>query len=356
MGSRHLGSQFGFYRKAILNIHFFATIMFSIIVGFIGFVFRTTYPLISITFIGVSISLPFLLLYWLFRQVCYIQSNPKRAFSGSLLYAVLLLSSLIILRKANIVSPFSSFIVMAFASAVSVFIFWPKLNNSPDSLAGTSKTYVRNIIVENFSYGKWVLLTAVFYGISTFLYQPIIAYFFSLSDAGFLKAMQNLILPLQQVITAFSLLFLPWLVKNKLASGPSFVFQKVNKLGILYLVLTGIYVVPLILFGCPIIHFIYASDQLVSYNWVLPFLCLVSLFTSLYSLSSMALRALERPDVIFQANVASAVFTLIFGIVLVKEYGFPGAIISITGSSFLLFIFVFIKHVSIARQNNQIKV
>ncbi len=162
--------------------------------------------------------------------------------------------------------------------------------------------------------------------------------------------MQNLVLPLQQTLTAFSLLFLPWLTKKKIENGSLLIFRRVNQLGILCLLITGVYLMLLIVFGHQILSFVYQSTQLDSYIWVLPFLCITTLFTTIYSVSSMTLRALERPDTIFRANVASALFTILVGIVLVKLYGFPGAIISIMGSSFVLLVVILLQYVDIFKR------
>ncbi len=350
LGSRHLGDRFYYYTKVILNIHFIVTVVFSLIVVIIGFAFHATNPLLSSTFYGLSIGLPFMLLYWLFRQVCYIQMNPTRAFWGSLLYAILLITFIICLKKINLISSFSSFIIMALASLLTVLAFWPRTKNSLHNQTFASRKQIQIIVKENYAYGKWVILTAIFYSISTFLYPPLIAYFLSLNETGLLKAMQNLVLPLQQTLTAFSLLFLPWLTRKKIESGTLLIFHRVNQLGILYLLITGVYLTLLIIFGDQILRLVYQSAQLDSYIWVLPFLCLTTLFTTIYSVSSITIRVLERPDAIFRANVASALFTVVVGISLVKLYGFPGAIISIMGSSFILLVVVLLQYFVICKQ------
>ncbi len=127
LGSRHLGKQFSSYTNTVLKIHFFATIAFSLVVLLISLAFHTVNPLLSSTFLGLSIGLPFMLLYWLFRQICYLQGNPQKAFWGSLLYAILLLICTLSLKRLNIVSSFSSYIVIALASLLTVIIFWPRI-------------------------------------------------------------------------------------------------------------------------------------------------------------------------------------------------------------------------------------
>ena len=349
LGVHHLGSTFRSYSNKLLIVHFLSTAIFSAFICVIAFSFQRTQPIIENSLVGVAISLPFMLFYWLYRQLCYLQSRPNIAFAGSFLYASLLIMLIVVFHKFNLLSPLNSFLIMGASSAASAFILWSTatkpLVNSKYIIEDT-----RNILKENFNYGKWVLLTSIFYCISTFLYPPLIAIFISLNDVGLLRAMQNLFQPLQQVLVALSLLFLPLLVRKKTKSGPLSIVKSVNQFGGVSLFISAAYLIILLLFGGTLLEFIYSSNEFVSGLWVLPYLGIITIMTTIYTMIVMALRALERPNIVFYANAASAIFTITVGYFLVKQYGFRGAITSMTISSFVLMLAVFFQYLVLIRK------
>ena len=256
---------------------------------------------------------------------------------------------IVVFRKFNLLSPLNAFLIMGVSSAVSAFILWSKVTK-PLVNSNYIVEDIRKILKENFNYGKWVLLTSIFYCISTFLYPPLIAIFISLDDVGLLKAMQNLFQPLQQVLVALSLLFLPLLIRKKTKSGPLSIVKSVNQLGVVSLFISVAYLIILLLFGGTLLEFIYSSNEFVKGLWVLPYLGIITIITTISTMIVMALRALERPNIVFYANVASALFTLTVGYFLVKQNGFRGAITSMTISSSILMLAVLFQYLVLVKK------
>jgi hypothetical protein len=75
--------------------------------------------------VAVGIGLPFLLLFWIARRMCYVVQDPKLAAGASGLYFVLLFGGMFALTAQGWVSPANTFLVMAGASlcvALAVFL------------------------------------------------------------------------------------------------------------------------------------------------------------------------------------------------------------------------------------------
>src|SRR5437016_10834230 len=58
---------------------------------------------------GATIAAPCVLLFWFARRACYVELSPSRALGGAMLYMPLLLSSIWVLRRLKLLSPFFRF-------------------------------------------------------------------------------------------------------------------------------------------------------------------------------------------------------------------------------------------------------
>src|SRR5437879_3260649 len=63
---------------------------------------------------------------------------------------------------------------------------------------------------KHWEYGRWALAVSVVTWIPYYMYYPLVSMFSGMAQAGQLRALMNLALPMEQSYTALSILFLPY--------------------------------------------------------------------------------------------------------------------------------------------------
>src|SRR5436305_8467196 len=96
---------------------------------------------------GATIAAPCVLLFWFARRACYVELSPSRALGGAMLYMPLLLSSIWVLRRLKLLSPFFAFAAMGVSALLaSAELLWrlnPRLGRDPPGpcLRGVSRRH-----------------------------------------------------------------------------------------------------------------------------------------------------------------------------------------------------------------------
>ena len=205
LGPSQYKQELARYLGINLWIHGGITFGLSVILGFIGVILYVmgNSRLVPSLF-GLSLALPFILLFWFFRRACYLKTSPELAFKGSIFYASLLILCFFGIWRGDWISPFNVFLIMALASAGVSLIFWSLLGirMKDVSLTGTSPG-LKVVLHQHWAYGKWVVGSSFVYWGAGAIYLPLIGVFAGIEEAGAFKAIQNLILPLGQTLTAF---------------------------------------------------------------------------------------------------------------------------------------------------------
>ena len=334
LGSNKYWSSLQTYTK--VNALFHLVFMGAVTVIGLTFLYLTRVIDLSlkIALIGMFVSSSPMLFYWFFRQSCYIRTQPTRAFYGSLLYSILLFISLITIRYFGQISPATAFYFMGISSFFASVIFWPDKR----SIRGTvlpNSNLIKKTINDQWVYGKWALGTSIAYSLSSNVYLIFVALYLGLSQAGILRATQNLILPLQQIIAASNILILPLLVRERSRSSKKSFINKSTVLSLIYFIGSLVYVLFLILFRKVILHIFYNSDIYDKYLWMIIGWGVILLLVSLISSITISLRAMERPKYVFIAYLVSSAFTITLGARIILNFQLPGVMVSMTLSYLL---------------------
>lgn len=327
------------YVSTIVWIYIFLSICFSLLFVLLKLIISNIKPELEASLMGIALFTPFMLLIWLFRQNFYMIENPKISFYGSFLYFLLVISGLLLLKLSNLVSPFSAFALMGTASLLSSIIFWPELPRYILSVKKVINSF-EEIRIHQWNYAKWVIGTAIFYSLSTLSYPLIIGFYLGLSEAGALRATQNLILPLQQILTALSYLFLPFIIRQKKDLIPSRFYKTLIAVFFTYNFVTLVYTLLLIFSSDWIFAFLFSGNKYIEYKWMIPFWVIYMILNSLIGIISISLRAFEKPQANFISNSISVVFTFSFGIFFVYKWSLFGVMLSMTLNSFIALIVV----------------
>lgn len=316
------------YLGTVVWIHIGITLILSSLLVVIGIILVTKGNLFAPAFLGLAIFVPAVLFFWFFRQVCYLRARPSLSLKGSLLYALLLFLGLIAAVRQNCLSLFTALFIIALVSVGASFTFWRQLNIRLSDLSWVKvKFTIKNILIEHWHYGKWVIGSAFTNWISLIIYLPLVGVFVGVAPAGAFKAMQNLFLPLHKVFEAGLLLLLPWLVQQRMVSSVGSLKRILHKFILVTLLISISYVIILILFKDVIIRFLYGTDYYFTFLWLFPWLGVVAIVESMSYGLCMGLRALQRPDAIFWAQLAGAMVTISIGIYLVIKLKLLGAVL-----------------------------
>jgi len=280
-------------------------------------------------------SVPFLLLLWLARRMCYVVQNPLIATQASASYSVLLLGGAFGLRQLGWLNPTTAFLWMACISLlVSVFILG-RLGVSFALFPAKNSISLRQLLNENGGYGRWLTLTTALSWISVQAQTFLAAGFLGLAGAGVLRAMQLPSLGMTQAIAATTLLILPSMSQD-LGRGNVARLRKKAILSTVFLATLAIlFVAGLFLFAGPLDRLLF-GQKYSSSAWLMPVLGLVPVFTGFSASLSLALRALRKSQFELLAYVLSATSALVSALLLMPRWGLAGAAASIVGSTAVL--------------------
>jgi len=313
----------------------------------IGMARITPHPELPAAIAGSALALPFLLLLWLVRRMCYVTHRPSMAVGGSLGYLVLILIGMFALRSGGWLGAFSVFLLMGGASMPSAFLMLRRLG----VLTNTARNDcpLKRVLRENWNYGRWLVAGTVLFSAASQTQTYIAAAVIGLSAAGILRAMQIPSLLMTQVITAVGLLVLP-------AMSFEYAHQRVTRFKqkalMTTLVLTAIsltYLVILAGFAGPIEHILYGGRFSAS-AWLIPVFGLIPVFTGFAMGFSMAVRASQRPHFDLVANGVSGPVGLVTALLFIRWWGLGGAALSMVAGFAAYATVFFYSFRSVARQ------
>jgi O-antigen/teichoic acid export membrane protein len=274
-----------------------------------------------------AVALPFFLLLWLARRMCYVVQKPSLAVSGSFAYLVTVVLGLYFLRDLRHISPFTVFLLMGVSSLLAAaIILWRLLSG----LNGTFQVALstRSVLKENWSYGRWLVGSAVLFALSTQTQTFLAAGLLGLSAAGIIRAMQIPALLVTQVTTAVGLLVLPAFSYDFGRGSTSRLRRKANLVSLGLAIGALCFAALLWLLAGRIERLLYGG-RYAGFAWLMPLLALMPVFTGLAMGYSMALRASQKPYFDLIANMFAAPVAIVSAVVFMHWWGIAGAVASL---------------------------
>lgn len=171
--------------------------------------------------------------------------------------------------------------------------------------------------------------------------MPLLSALGSLSQAGALRAMQNLIAPLQQLLTAFNRLWLPWAARQAQdrAGSPGLRSALLTISGLMTAAAV-VYAVLLVSSSELVSSFLYGQGAYDEYLWIIPYLSLAMVIGAVNNGLMLSLKALNRPDRVLFSQIVAALLTLSVGTLLVWRWGVLGVAIGSIVSSMAAGLFL----------------
>jgi O-antigen/teichoic acid export membrane protein len=286
-----------------------------------------------------GVGAPLILIFWLTRRMCYVVQNPLISAQGSALYLALLFAGILGLQRFGRLGPGTGFLLMGGAGTVaSVFIF-RRLGLPLSVLTANSSPSLRQVLSENWTYGRWLTLTTILSWVSLQAQTFLAAGILGLSTAGVLRAMQLPSLAMTQVIVATTLMLLPTLSAELGRGNLERLRQKAVLASVCLAGLGLVFAIGLFLTAGPVERLLFGG-RYASTAWLIPVLGLAPVFAGLSAGLSLALRTLGKSEFELLAYVLSSVASLGSALVLMPKWGLPGAVASIVGSTAFLAIAV----------------
>lgn len=274
-------------------------------------------------------SAPLLLLFWMLRGACYIESRAREAAQAGTGYLIATLSMLAIAAATGLLSPALTFVLMGCAALASSLLLIRNLSVEGGVL-GTG-TQSRRVLGDHWGYGRWAALSAAVLWTANSGYYLLAALFLGAENVGVMKAFLNLIAPVTLAATAIYQFSLPRLA-GLFDAGHSKEALRAS-LGTIGIVLgtSSLFALLLIALRKSILTFIY-GDFYAQFDNMIMLLALILLLQLAANGLMFIFRAQLQPRRCFLPAAGGAVFTLLVGSQLILRYELNGVWIAMAGT------------------------
>jgi O-antigen/teichoic acid export membrane protein len=281
--------------------------------------------------LSLSVAVPGVLLLWLFRRACYLMDTPEAAVQGSLLYALLVGMSLVVVARAAWAGPAAVFLVMATSSLLVSFTGAARLGLGRRELSWrNARAGLRPAAREHWEYGRWLLGRTAAYWAASSLYLPLVGVLAGLPAVAAYRAADNLTQPMGQSLTAVTLYLLPWMSRQRVEHGAARLRAIAVRVSTAAALSTAVYVLAVLAAGPGLLDFLYGGKAYSTSFRLMPLLGAALIFRAFGDTGlGMAARAFGRPDIEFRATAAAATASLCAGLLLVARYGATGAAVGL---------------------------
>jgi O-antigen/teichoic acid export membrane protein len=308
-------------------------------------------PLIGAV-VGAGLALPFLLLAWLVRRMCYVVQQPSAAVLGSGFYLLFVAAGLFVLRHYGCLGSFTAFLLLGIGSVFAACLLLWRLALWKQEAATELVVSWREALRENWSYGRWLVGSTVLSSICGQTQMFLVAGMLGLGAAGILRAMQLPSLVMMQVVMSTGPLLLP-AFSSEFGRGVTKPIQHKALLVSLGLGAAALGFAGLLgAFAGPIEH-IFFGGKYGPYAWLMPLLALVPTAIGFNQGFSLALRATQRPHFDLIANAVAAPIGVVSAIVLMRWRGIGGAATSLVLSCSSIAIVTIFCYLRFGHRTNQ---
>lgn len=330
-GSGRYHRHFSSFARLLLRCNAWLCVGLALVVAAVwGLLAQVAPRFASRTLLGLALACGVLLTASFLRRTFYMQRRPQLAARFSAAFFFIDVALLWLLLRTNRLDGFWAFAIAALAwGAASVFVGqeMPGRSAQEDFLQIEPRYWS-----EHWKYSRWVLVTALVFQFLTQGYYWLAASLLSVKQAGELRALNNLVLPLDQVFVAITLLILPALSFRFVSQGLAGLLSLWKRYCFSWLFATGSFAVSLILFGKPVMSTVYAGR----FDNVAPLLAALAFLPMIMGMGNTmnaALKAMEKPQAVFYAYVASGASTFLIGLPLILRFAVRGAVFGMLSSA-----------------------
>lgn len=321
-GSGRRSDDFGSYIRSLVHLHWRA----SLVAGgalVLGGALAAAHGNSSLAAClgAFAVAGPVILLTWLARRACYARMRPEQAAVGGGVYLVAMLALLVGMRRFGLVSPASAVFAMGGAAIASLFVLLPALGIRFRGVAGQRAE--ASVVRDHWGYGRWALATAALGWIPSNLFLFVLPLRGGLEAAGAFRALLNLFVPMMQATSALGILALPALVRRWKGQPDRFA-ELVGTLVAMFGIAAAVYGAAVAAFGETLMDWMY-DGRYVEFSSSVIVLAAVPALAGVAAVFGSALRAVERPELVFKAYLIPTLAAGTVGVLLAYRYQVAGA-------------------------------
>jgi O-antigen/teichoic acid export membrane protein len=280
--------------------------------------------------IGLAVASPFMLLLWLVRRGFYVSSNPQWSAIGGGLYLLVTVVGIYELNQYDRLTSASAFLVMGASGLIASLGFIGFLR--PQWRLAREKAGIAMVFRNHWRYGRWAASTEVLASLSGAISYFVVVSILGLGGAAALKAMQNLVAPVNQFFVALALLLVPRSARRARGAISAVLTKDALNISIALGLPALLYCFLIIFLSSPIVSMLYAGKY-VEYTMLIPFIAMASVFAGIGAGPQVLLRARARSDLVFLIALCGGCFSLIASIVLVLRFGLLGGAMGLSVSA-----------------------
>lgn len=313
------------YFVAVLWAHGAAVLALAVLLALVTAVSRGAIPSLTEALLGLSLSTPLVLTFWVLRRICYVCADPAAALRGGAGFFVCASGGIVGVRTLGWHRAAAPFVVTAVAALGACAALWPAVrsrlhwNKPARALRGEAWA-------AHWDYGRWMVGVSLTYWLANSAFSVLLSLSAGISAAAELRALENLANPILQVTGALSLLLLPWVSGQTRLHGASYLGRYQRGAMLIAAVVTGGYLSGVTLFSAPLMRWLYGPQTYAALAGLAPIVAAATLVRGISDLSvSTALKAAARPDAHFTASLAAAILVLTGGWWMMTRWGVAGA-------------------------------
>ena len=316
-GSGRFRESFAAYQRVLLRYHWRFGALTTLVFLLLAAAFWACGARESAkSFLGLACAAPAVLYLWIVRRGAYVLLNPRLAALGGGLYLLVYLTLSLLLLHASLLNATTAFLAMAAAGLLAAEVIRSRFKAETQHNAQPEE--IRNL---HWHYGRWALLAGLFSWVPGNIHYLLLPAFHGLEAAAQFKALMNLLMPILHFNGALGQLLVPGMVRA-LSQGRLVPFALASLAGLS--ALAALYWLLLIVMGPQFLQWVYGGKYPHDSDWVI-WLGLLPVLASVISVMNSVLRAVEKPDAVANAYALTAIFSVIFGSIIVRSHALNGA-------------------------------
>jgi O-antigen/teichoic acid export membrane protein len=319
LGARLDDSELAPYLASQLLLQLGLGVLTSLVLCAVGALLGIWSTSTWLAFVSLALALPVLLTYQHLRRASYLLGRPAKAALAAVAYSSALAATLVVWSVWRPTSTIWTFAPLAVGSlAASILLLfdqapaWPAIRGRRQVLAAALRG--------NWDYGRWAAGSGVVYWVSSYAYVPLVAALHGLAQAGAVRAMVNLTMPLNQFATAMGMMMLPHFASSFWLEGRPQARRATRRMVWLLAAIGVAYLIAVTAGGVDLIKVLYGSP------YYAQFAMLAVLLTAAQAVAAMRqgwYTAARAPRILLGAQSVGALVTVTLGLYLV---GVSGAI------------------------------
>ena len=312
------------YYRLLLRLHWMVSGGLSALVALAAAIIANRNSHLARALFGVAACVPFTFVYWLCRRACYARSDASTAARGGFIYALSSLGLFFAFGKP-VMSNLLVYLVMGAGGSFAALFLHVRLVRTLVDAQEHSTITLREILQHHFQFARWTLPASQLHSLSSSAIAPLLAAAGGLSAAASLRAAQNFTTPLNQLLTALSMLMIPLMSQRYRQGGPKPLWRAAFLAGALLLLIGLPYALVVGVFADRLFALAYRSSSYRDDSWLVYYLLPATIIAMLAYSSNMAMRAAAAPRGVLWSKIAAATTTALLGVPLIVQRQLLGA-------------------------------